>query len=43
MAALLIHCSEWRIVSDLAILAQLKAQPILKEMIIDAQKNDEDM
>ena len=36
------HC-EWRIVSDGAILGQLKAQPILKEMIIDAQKNDEEM
>ena len=43
MAALLIHQSEWRIVSDGAILAQLKAQPILKKMIIDAQKNDEEM
>ena len=43
MTALLIQCSEWRIVSDGAILAQLKAQPILKQMIIDAQKNDEEM
>ena len=40
MAALLIQCSEWRIVSDGAILAQLKVQPVLKQMIIDAQKND---
>ena len=38
MAALLIQRSEWRIVSDGAILAQLKAQPVLKKMIIDAQK-----
>ena len=43
MVALLIQHSEWRIVSDGAILAQLKAQPILKQMIIDAQKNDEEM
>ena len=41
--ALLIQRSEWRIVSDGAILAQLKAQPVLKQMIIDAQKNDEEM
>ena len=31
MAALLIPCSEWRIVSDGAILAQLKAQPVLQK------------
>ena len=43
MAALLIQCNEWRIISDGAILAQLKAQPVLKQMIIDAQKNDEEM
>ena len=41
--ALLIQRSEWRIVSDGAILAQLKTQPVLKQMIIDAQKNDEEM
>ena len=43
MASLLIQHSEWRVVSDGAILAQLKAQPILKQMTIDAQKNDEEM
>ena len=43
MAALLIQYSEWRIVSDGTILVQLKAQPVLKQMIIDAQKNDEEM
>ena len=43
MVALLIQHSEWRIVSDGAILAQLKTQPVLKQMIIDAQKNDEEM
>ena len=36
MTTLLIQRSEWRIVSDGAILAQLKAQPVLKQMIIDA-------
>ena len=40
MAALLIQRSEWGIVSDGAILAQLKVQYVLKQMIIDAQKND---
>ena len=35
MTTLLIQRSEWRIVSDGAILAQLKVQPILKKMIID--------
>ena len=35
MAALLIQRSEWRIVSNGVILAQLKARPVLKQMIID--------
>ena len=43
MAALLIQHSEWRVVSDGDILAHLKAQSVLKKMIIDAQKNDEEM
>ena len=43
MATLLIQRSEWRIVFDGAILTQLKVQPVLKQMIIDAQKNDEEM
>ena len=43
MAALLIQRSGWRIVSDGVILVQLKAQPVLKQKIIDAQKNDEEM
>ena len=43
MTALLIQRSEWRIVFDGAILAQLKAQSVLKQMIIDCQKNDEEM
>ena len=35
--------SEWRLVGDGAILAQLKTQHVLKQMIIDAQKNDEEL
>ena len=38
MAALLLQHSEWRLADDGAILAQLKAQHVLKQMIIDAQK-----
>ena len=41
MAALLIQHSEWRLENDEALLAQLKTQLALKQMIIDAQKNDE--
>ena len=43
MAALSLQHSEWRLADDGAILAQLKAQPVLKQMLIDAQKNDEEM
>ena len=43
MTTLLLRRSEWKIVSDGAILAQLKAQPVLKQMIIDAQKNNEEL
>ena len=43
MAALLLQHSEWRLADDGAILAQLKTQLVLKQMIIDAQKNDEEM
>ena len=43
MAALSLQHSEWRLADDGAILAQLKAQSILKKMIIDAQKNDKEM
>ena len=35
--------SEWRLADDGAILAQLKAQLVLKQMILDAQKNDEEI
>ena len=43
MSAFSFQHSEWILADDGAILAQLKAQPVLKQMIIDAQKNDEEM
>ena len=43
MAAISLQHSEWRLADDGAILAQLKAQPVLKKMIIDAQKNDKEL
>ena len=33
--------SDWRLAGDGAMLAQLEVQPVLKQMIINAQKNDE--
>ena len=43
VAAMSLQHSEWRLADDGAILAQLKAQPMLKQMIIDAQQNDEEL
>ena len=43
MTALSLQHSKWRLADDGAILAQLKAQSVLKQMIIDAQKNDKEM
>ena len=43
VAALSLQHSDWRLVDDGALLAQLKAQPVLKQMIIDAQKKDEEL
>ena len=40
MAAMSLQHSEWRLADDGALLAQLIAQPILKQMMISAQKND---
>ena len=40
VATLLLQHNDWRLTDDGALLAQLKAQPILKQMIIDAQKKD---
>ena len=42
VASLSLQHSDWRLAKDGALLAQLKAQPVLKQMIIDAQKNDEE-
>ena len=43
MAALSLQHSDWRLAEDGALLVQLKALPILKQMIIDAQKKDEEL
>ena len=43
VAALSLQHSDWRITADGALLAQLRAQPTLKQMIIDAQKNDKEL
>ena len=43
VAAMSLQHSEWKLTYDGAILAQLKAQPVLKQMIIDAHKNDEEL
>ena len=40
MVAMTLQHSEWRLADDGAILTQLTAQPILKKMMISAQKND---
>ena len=38
VAAMSLQHSEWRLADDKAILPQLTAQPILKQMMISAQK-----
>ena len=40
VSALALQFSIWRIKPDGVLLAQLKAQPVLKQMIVDAQKDD---
>ena len=40
---MLLQYSDWRLADDGAMLAQLEAQPVLKKMIIEAQKNDEEL
>ena len=35
--------SDWRLADDGVMLAQLEAQPVLKQMIIDVQKNDKEL
>ena len=36
MVIMSLQYSDWRLASDVAMLAQLEAQPVLKQMIIDA-------
>ena len=43
MVAMSLQYNDWRLADDGAMLAQLEAQPGLKQMIIDAQKNDEEL
>ena len=43
VAALSLQHNDWRLADDGALLAQLKAQPVLKQMIIDAPKKDEEL
>ena len=43
VAALSLQHNDWGLADDGSLLAQLKAQPILKQMIIDAQKKDEEL
>ena len=43
VVAMSLQYSDWRLGNDGAMLAQLEAQPVLKKMIIDAQKNDEEL
>ena len=43
VVAMSLQYSEWRLADDGVMLAQLEAQPILKQMNIDAQKNDEEL
>ena len=43
VVAMSLQYNDWRLADDGAMLAQLEAQPVLKKMIIDAQKNDEEL
>ena len=43
VVAMSLQYSDWRLVDDGAMLAQLEVQPVLKKIIIDAQKNDEEL
>ena len=40
VVALSLQHNDWRITADGALLAQLRAQPALKQMILDTQRND---
>ena len=43
VVAMSLQYSDWRLADDGAMLAQLEAQPVLRQIIIDAQKNDEEL
>ena len=43
VVAMSLQYSDWRLADDGAMLAQLEAQPVLNQMIIDGQKNDEEL
>ena len=43
VVAMSLQYSDWRLADDGAMLAQLEAQPVLRQMIIDAQKNDKEL
>ena len=43
VAALSLKPSDWRLDDDEAMLAQLEAQPVLMQLITDAQKNDAEL
>ena len=43
VTALSLQHSDWRLAEDGALLAQLKAQLVLKQLIIDVQKKDEEL
>ena len=43
VVAMSLQYSDWRLADDGAMLAQLEAQPLLRQIIIDAQKNDEEL
>ena len=43
VATLSLQHSDWRITAHGALLAQLRAQPAHKQMIINAQKNDKEL
>ena len=43
MVAMSLQYSDWRLADDGAMLAQLEVQPVLRQMIIDAHKNNEEL
>ena len=43
MVAMSLKYSDWRLADDRAMLAQLEVQSVLRQMIIDAQKNDKEL